>query len=121
MQTHTLIGASILDALAREYGESLAFLAVASVIVRYHHERYDGQGYPDGLAGEVIPAAARLVAVADVYDALRRKRFHKPALTHPEAVHIIIDGSPGQFDPAVVRAFGACQDEFGRIYHQVRN
>jgi response regulator RpfG family c-di-GMP phosphodiesterase len=121
VQSHTLIGSSILDALAREYGESLAFLAVASVIVRYHHERYDGQGYPDGLAGDVIPPAARIVTLADVYDALRRKRCHKQALSHAEAVHLILEGSPGQFDPAVLRAFAVCQDEFGKIFHQVRN
>jgi putative two-component system response regulator len=121
MQTHTLIGAGILDALAREYGESLAFLAVAAVIVRYHHERWDGHGYPDGLAGEAIPPAARLVALADVYDALRRKRLYKAALSHGEAVQVILHQSPDQFDPAILEAFAVCQEEFDRIYHQVRN
>jgi response regulator RpfG family c-di-GMP phosphodiesterase len=121
METHTIIGSSILDAVARHYGESLAFVAVASVIVRYHHERFDGRGYPDGLLGEVIPPAARLVSLADVYDALRRKRFHKPALLHADAVRVILEESPGQFDPAVMRAFSVCQDEFARIFHQVRN
>jgi response regulator RpfG family c-di-GMP phosphodiesterase/serine/threonine protein kinase len=121
MQTHTLIGSSILDAIARHYGDSLAFLAVASVIVRYHHERFDGRGYPDGLLGEVIPPAARLVSLADVYDALRRKRYHKPALSHFEAVRIILEESAGQFDPTVLRAFSVCQDEFARIFHQIRN
>jgi putative two-component system response regulator len=121
METHTLIGAGILDALARGYGESLAFLAVAAVIVRYHHERFDGHGYPDGLAGEAIPPAARLVVLADVYDALRRKRCHKPAMTHPDAVRTLLKESPGQFDPAVLEAFAGCQDEFNRIFHQVRN
>ncbi|MCS6852034.1 MAG: protein kinase [Gemmataceae bacterium] len=121
MQSHTLIGAGILDSLAREYGDSLAFLAVASMIVRYHHERYDGLGYPDGLAGDAIPPAARIVALADVYDALRRKRAHKPALTHAEAVKVILEESDGQFDPSVVAAFHARQDDFQRIFHQVRN
>jgi response regulator RpfG family c-di-GMP phosphodiesterase len=120
METHTLIGASMLDALAREYGQSLGFLATATVIVRHHHERYDGQGYPDHLAGEAIPPAARMVALADVYDALRRKRFHKPAMSHEEAVNSIFE-SEGQFDPAVVQAFASCEAEFRRIYHQVRD
>jgi response regulator RpfG family c-di-GMP phosphodiesterase/tRNA A-37 threonylcarbamoyl transferase component Bud32 len=121
MQKHTTIGAGILDALAREYGESLGFLAVASTIVRYHHERWDGLGYPDGLAGEAIPPAARIVALADVYDALRRPRSYKPPLSHAEAVRTILEGSQGQFDPGLVRAFAAGQDEFGQIFHQIRN
>jgi putative two-component system response regulator len=120
METHTLIGASMLDALAREYGQSLGFLATATVIVRHHHERYDGQGYPDHLAGDAIPPAARMMALADVYDALRRKRFHKPAMAHEEAVRNLFE-SEGQFDPAVVQAFASCEAEFRRIYQQVRD
>ncbi|HMC64264.1 MAG TPA: protein kinase [Gemmataceae bacterium] len=119
MQTHTIIGATMLNALARAFGDSLGFLGVATAIVRHHHERYDGQGYPDGLCGEAIPPAARLTAVADVYDALRRQRFHKPALSHADAVHFILEGSGEQFDPALLRAFAACHDEFGRIYKSV--
>jgi response regulator RpfG family c-di-GMP phosphodiesterase len=116
MQTHTVIGHRILLSLAQEYGESLGFLGLASSIVRHHHERYDGSGYPDGLAGEEIPAAARLVAVADVYDALRRRRFHKSALSHPEAARIIREGSAGHFDPALLEVFARCEREFERIY-----
>ncbi len=119
METHTIIGDSILEALGQEYGTSLVFLRMASAIVRHHHERYDGNGYPDKLAGEAIPAAARLVAVADVYDALRRQRSHKPALDHAEAVRTMLEKSPGQFDPAVLRAFEARQQEFERIYRDV--
>ncbi len=119
MQTHTLIGATMLEALTKEFGDSLGFLGVAMVIVRYHHERYDGQGYPDGLSGEAIPPPARLAGLADVYDALRRKRFHKPALPHAAAVRFILQESDGQFDPAVVRAFADCQEEFGRIYQLI--
>ena len=120
MQTHTLIGAAMLDALAREYGESLGFLAQATIIVRSHHERYDGEGYPDGLAGDAIPPAARIAALADVYDALRRKRFHKPALSHEAAVRHIL-GSEGQFDPSVLQAFEACQEKFKLAYQQIRD
>src|SRR5207244_966045 len=105
METHTIIGDSILEALGQQHGASLAFLRMASAIVRHHHERYDGSGYPDSLSGEAIPAAARLVAIADVYDALRRQRSHKPALEHSEAAATLLERSPGQFDPAVLRAF----------------
>jgi putative two-component system response regulator len=119
METHTLIGASLLDALTREYGGSLSFLTAATMIVRYHHERFDGTGYPDGLAGEAIPPAARLVALPDVYDALRRKRCHKPALAHEEAVRILLEGSDGHFDPAVLQAFEACHEKFRKIYQQI--
>jgi response regulator RpfG family c-di-GMP phosphodiesterase len=120
METHTIIGDQILDALRLEHGESLSFLGMASAIVRHHHERYDGQGYPDRLAGDAIPLAARLVAIADVYDALRRPRCHKPALSHEEAAHILLQKSAGQFDPGLLRIFAACQDEFARIYHDIR-
>lgn len=120
METHTIIGANILDSLGREHGDSLPFLGTARAIVRHHHERYDGRGYPDHLAGEAIPAPARLVAIADVYDALRRKRFHKPALPHSEAVRFILEGSNGQFDPILLTAFAACQEEFEAIFQEVR-
>lgn len=120
METHTIIGATILDSLGREHGESLSFLGAARSIVRHHHERYDGRGYPDHLAGEDIPATARVVAVADVYDALRRKRFHKPALPHAEAARFILEASGGQFDPVLVQAFAVCQDEFERIFRDIR-
>jgi putative two-component system response regulator len=116
VKTHPLIGDRILEALAREHGTSLEFLGAARGIVRHHHERYDGEGYPDKLAGDAIPAAARLAAVADVYDALRRDRPHKKALPHAEALRIITHLSKGQFDPTLVQALIACADQFERIY-----
>jgi response regulator RpfG family c-di-GMP phosphodiesterase len=119
VETHVVVGDRILESLAREYGAALDFLGMARVIVRHHHERYDGQGYPDRLAGEAIPPAARIVALADVYDALRRMRLYKPALNHQNAVRMIMNGSPGQFDPTLVEAFGRCHDQFERVYHQV--
>ncbi len=119
METHPLIGDRILEALSRQHGQSLAFLGTARAIVRHHHERYDGRGYPDFLVGQAIPVTARLVAVADVYDALRRKRLHKPAMTHADAVRVIVDESPGQFDPCLLDAFMACHGEFGRIYQDI--
>jgi response regulator RpfG family c-di-GMP phosphodiesterase len=120
METHTIIGDRILEAIGKEHGTSLAFLRLASAIVRNHHERYDGMGYPDRLAGDAIPAAARLVAVADVYDALRRQRSHKPAMDHAAAAQILLEDSPGQFDPAVLRAFQTGQAEFERIFRDIR-
>ena len=119
METHTATGSDILDALAREHGGSLAFLGMARSIVRHHHERFDGKGYPDRLAGEDIPPAARLVAVADVYDALRRKRAHKPALPHAETARYILQGSAGQFDPILLHAFEACQGTFERTFREI--
>jgi response regulator RpfG family c-di-GMP phosphodiesterase/serine/threonine protein kinase len=119
VQTHPLIGDSLLDALGQEYGGSLEFLGTARAIVRHHHERHDGRGYPDRLAGEAIPAAARLVALADVYDALRRQRLYKAALPHDQAAHLLLHDSRGQFDPLVLQAFAGCQAQFERIFREV--
>lgn len=116
MEDHTRIGADLLDSIGKEYGQSLEFLAVARAIVRHHHERWDGNGYPDNLAGEDIPAAARIAALVDTYDSMRRARPHRPALSHAQAVRAILFESPGVFDPTVLRAFGASQDEFHRIF-----
>jgi response regulator RpfG family c-di-GMP phosphodiesterase len=118
VETHPLIGDRILESLGREHGTSLEFLCLARVIVRHHHERHDGRGYPDRLAGDAIPPAARLTAVADVYDALRRERLHKPAMPHAAAIRTILFRSEGQFDPTLVETFAACHDEFERIYEE---
>jgi response regulator RpfG family c-di-GMP phosphodiesterase/serine/threonine protein kinase len=118
MQTHTLIGDRILEALGREHGSSLEFLGMARPIVRHHHERWDGRGYPDRLAGEAIPPAARVVAVADVYDALRRDRLHKRAMPHAEAVRVLFN-SPGQFDPTLLQALAGCAGEWEHIYSDI--
>ena len=80
-------------------------IAMAATIARSHHERWDGTGYPDGLAGEEIPIAARIVAVADVYDALVTNRPYRAALSETEAVNEIDAGTGSQFDPRVVEAF----------------
>lgn len=119
VETHPLIGDRILEALGKEHGNSLEFLGMARDIVRHHHERYDGRGYPDHLEGDAIPASARLVAVADVYDALRRERFHKQALSHEAALRIMLNRSEGQFDPVLLEALGKCQEEFARIFEEI--
>jgi response regulator RpfG family c-di-GMP phosphodiesterase len=107
------------DAIGKEYGQSLDFLNVARAIVRHHHERFDGRGYPDRLMGEDIPAAARIVTLVDVYDSLRRQHPHRLAMTHSQAVRVILFESSGVFDPSVLRAFAACQEEFQRIYETI--
>jgi response regulator RpfG family c-di-GMP phosphodiesterase len=119
VEAHPLVGDRILEVLGREHGAALEFLGMARAIVRHHHERWDGQGYPDGLAGEAIPPAARLTAVADVYDTLRRKRLYKPAVPHLTAVRLLRERSPGQFDPTLLDALGECHEQFERVYREL--
>ena len=113
MKTHTTIGAETLAAALREH-PSADFLVVARDIVAAHHEQYDGSGYPLGLRGEEIPLAARIVALADVYDALTSRRVYKGAFTHELARSLIVEKSGSHFDPRVVEAFLACEDAFRR-------
>jgi response regulator RpfG family c-di-GMP phosphodiesterase len=107
MQEHTTIGADTLQEVARQHGSAVVFLQMAIDIARHHHERFDGTGYPDRLAGTAIPLSARLVALADVYDALRSRRVYKPSLSHSAALQIMLAGSPGQFDPTLIPALEA--------------
>lgn len=100
MKTHSLIGAQMLDQLS--YYKDEALVKMAYQICRWHHERYDGRGYPDGLAGEEIPIAAQIVALADVYDALTSKRVYKPAFTHEKAIEMITNGECGAFNPLLL-------------------
>jgi putative two-component system response regulator len=90
-------------------------LTFGKQIARHHHEKWDGSGYPDGLAGAAIPLSARLMAVADVYDALISVRPYKKAMTHDEALAFIRDGSGSHFDPRVVEALNDCLDEVRAI------
>jgi response regulator RpfG family c-di-GMP phosphodiesterase/serine/threonine protein kinase len=115
MQRHTVVGRESLAAITVQKGFSPALLQMAIDIVCHHHERYDGTGYPDGLAGTDIPLAARIVAIADVYDALRSRRVYKPALSHAAAVQVLTRGSQGQFDPALLAAFNRCAPRFDQI------
>jgi putative two-component system response regulator len=104
MKTHASIGANTLMVVHNKYPKN-TFLKMGIAIARSHHERWDGSGYPDGLAGERIPLSARIMAVADVYDALRSRRPYKPAFAHDRCVKIISEGSGRHFDPGVVDAF----------------
>jgi response regulator RpfG family c-di-GMP phosphodiesterase len=119
MQTHTVIGAETLQNVAQRHGSAVAFLQMAIDIARHHHERYDGQGYPDRLRGNDIPLAARIVAICDAYDSLRTRQSYKPALGHSATLEIMLENSPGQFDPLLLQAFRRCASEFERVYREM--
>ena len=108
MKTHTVIGARMLDDLDAYKGEKL--LETAWQICRWHHERYDGNGYPDGLKGDDIPISAQVVSVADVYDALTSDRVYKRAFSHEKAMQMILDGECGQFNPVLLQCLVNIQD-----------
>jgi putative two-component system response regulator len=118
MQTHTTVGADTLKQVAESHGAAMGFLYMAAEIARHHHERWDGAGYPDRLKGNDIPLPARLVAICDVYDALRSRRAHKPALAHPAALQLMSETCTGQFDPGLFGVFLRCGEEFERVFRQ---
>ncbi len=119
MKTHTTIGADILNKVAAKHDFDRSFLKMAMEITRHHHERFDGTGYPDGLAGSTIPLSARIVAIADVYDALRSRRVYKPAFPHADVVKIMAQQSPGHFDPALLKVFEQCAHQFETLFDEV--
>jgi HD-GYP domain-containing protein (c-di-GMP phosphodiesterase class II) len=114
MEIHTLIGGECLDAIQARLGDN-EFMSIARQIAYYHHERWDGTGYPHSLKGHEIPLVARIVSVADVYDALTSKRPYKRAMTHAESRDIIVSGSGKHFDPEIVQAFLEHEDEFEAV------
>jgi response regulator RpfG family c-di-GMP phosphodiesterase len=118
MQQHTVYGSDTLRDVARDHSFAAGFLQMAADIARHHHEHWDGTGYPDRLAGEDIPLAARFVAVADVYDALRSRRVYKPALPHHTTVLTMTEGSPGHFDPKLLAVFQRCLPRFEQIFRE---
>ena len=105
MQTHAMLGATAIEQAERDIDKPVAFLQLAKEIARWHHERWDGCGYPDGLQGEAIPLAARLMALADVFDALISRRVYKPPMALEQAREIIAAGRGTHFDPDVTDAF----------------
>jgi len=118
IQKHPLIGGDTLLAVKQQWGDD-TFLVTACEIAFAHHERWDGKGYPFGLAGEMIPLSGRIVALADVYDALTTKRVYKPAMSHEEARQIIIEGLGTHFDPKVVEAFLAAEEQFRAVRREL--
>ena len=114
MKTHAPVGAKMLE------GADSPYLVMGREIALSHHERWDGSGYPGGLVGEAIPIAARLMNVADVYDALRSVRPYKPSIDHPSALRIMLKGdgrtAPSHFDPRVLEAFADTAEQLRAIY-----
>ena len=114
MKTHATIGARTLDAALQKYPDA-KFLRIARDIALTHHERWDGSGYPAGLVGTAIPLCGRIMALADVYDALTSKRIYKAAYSHDIAKTMIIAASGSHFDPDIVRAFVRAERQFLEI------
>lgn len=115
MKRHTLIGRDAILAAESKLDNANSFLALARDITLSHHEKWDGTGYPMGLAGEAIPLSARLMALADVYDALISKRSYKEAFTHAKSLDIIAEGKGRHFDPDIAEAFIAISEEVNSI------
>ncbi|HEY9080620.1 HD domain-containing phosphohydrolase [Magnetovibrio sp.] len=114
MKTHASLGAEALEVAERELGSN-SFMRYAREIAATHHEKWDGSGYPNGLKGDAIPISGRLMAVADVYDALISKRVYKPAFSHDKAMGIIREGRGSHFDPDIIDALDAVETEFKDI------
>jgi PAS domain S-box-containing protein len=117
IKRHTLMGGNALQAIESQI-EGKSFLAMGKEIAYNHHEKWDGSGYPRGLKGEQIPLSARIIAVADVYDALTTKRFYKEAYSHDKAKSMIIRLKGQHFDPEIVKAFVVIEAEFNRVRRQ---
>ncbi len=115
MKTHTTLGRDAIQSAERQLGMSVDFLNLAKEIAYSHQEKWDGSGYPEGLAGEAIPLSARMMALADVYDALISRRVYKEGMSHEQAMAIITEGRGKHFDPDMVDAFVQIHEEFRAI------
>jgi putative two-component system response regulator len=118
MKLHTVYGRDAILAVEKHLGASDGFLTFAREIAYSHQEKWDGSGYPQGLAGDAIPMSARLMAVADVYDALISRRVYKPAFSHEESVRIMREGRGSHFDPDILDAFLQIEETFRTIAQQ---
>lgn len=121
MKTHANIGYRAIVGAERLLGTSVTFLRFAKEMAYSHHERWDGTGYPEGLSGAAIPVSGRLMALADVYDALISRRVYKEPIPHAQSVAMIAAEAGKQFDPAVVAAFLQLQDRFLEIANTYRD
>ncbi len=119
MKTHTEIGYRILNSIRQQYGE-MAILTMGAEITYYHHERWDGSGYPRGLKGEAIPLSAQILAIADVYDALTTERSYKKAFSHQTAVELMKQERGKHFSPIILDVFLEIHPEFDRIRRTFR-
>ena len=115
MKTHTTLGRKAIEDAERRLGMRVAFLSVSKEIAYSHQEKWDGSGYPQGLAGDQIPVSAHLMAVADVYDALINKRVYKAAFSHDQTCSTIVKGKGTHFDPDMVDAFVSIAEDFRSI------
>ena len=118
MKTHTTLGAATLESVHQLYPHN-AFVEMGIDIARHHHERWDGSGYPDQLAGEAIPLSARIMTLVDVYDALRARRPYKEPFSHERAMTIIGEESGRLFDPRIVYAFRLVQEQFDAVHQRL--
>ena len=114
MKTHTIIGAENMQTVFNKYADN-TFIGMGIEIALYHHERWDGKGYPDGLVGKNIPLSARIMAVADCYDALRSDRCYRKGLTHEKVREMLLEEGGTHFDPEIIKAFLAVEDKFNHI------
>jgi len=121
MKTHTTLGRDAIVHAEQALGHEVPFLRFAKEIALSHQEKWDGSGYPEALVGEAIPLSARLMALADGYEALISKRVYKPAFTHEDSVRMILEGSGTHFDPNVAQAFQAVQEDFRQIAARYRD
>ena len=120
MKKHCALGADTLATVLKRHPDN-QFLRMGVDVARSHHEKWDGSGYPDGLKAGAIPLAARIVALADFYDALTSRRCYRPAFSHEDTSRMIEEGSGTHFDPDVVTAFSALDGQFRRIRHEIQD
>ncbi len=114
MKRHTIFGKLIFDEAEAKLGQN-SFLSIARTIAYTHHEKWDGSGYPRGLKGDAIPLFGRIMAIADIYDALISERLYKDAMSHEDAADYISEISGKHLDPAIVEAFLMLQDDFREV------
>ena len=119
MKTHTTVGSDMMDNLPSHQQDPL--VKVARSICRWHHERWDGRGYPDGLKGDEIPISAQIVALADVYDALTSQRVYKPAFSHEKAVEMILGGECGTFNPLLMKCLSDVAGQLKDTLHSAEH
>lgn len=117
MKDHAVIGGDTLRSVYEQY-PSQSFIKLGMEIAYGHHEKWNGTGYPLGIAGDAIPLSARILALVDVYDALTCRRVYKPPFPREQAKTIIVEGNGSHFDPDIVSAFVAHEDDFHQIANQ---
>lgn len=120
MKLHSVIGQETIQKAQARLGDG-SFLTMGISIAGYHHERWDGTGYPEGLAGDDIPLAARIVAIADVYDALNSPRVYKEAWSHQKTTEFMASGAGSQFDPDLIKIFLQEEKRFEKIRNEMRD